>query len=352
MQIKKLSVAEFTPRFRAGTYVMSHVTQEVLAARILRIETESGHVGHGEIVRSSVQDPIKASTLEDTVIADIEGQELEALPGLARVSRLRDARLRGFAFGLETAYFDLVTRLADCPLYALLGGRLTDDVPDYLSLSADEGEAMVGRVQRDAADREVIQIKLGIYGVEEDIERIRQVLDVLGPSQTLLADFNGALDVPTASTTIQQIEDPRLTWEEPCNTYEENRDVVRATGIPVMLDQCLKTLDLYAAACADQVAGAVCIKPALLGGLSLGVAARDLSIDAGIPVRIDGPWCGDIATAATLHLAVGTPPELLVSGCDLRAPLALEEDWGGVKHTRPGRIAPVDAPGHGVRVAM
>ena len=88
--------------------------------------------------------------------------------------------------------------------------------------------------------------------------------------------------------------------------------------------------------------------PALLGGLGIAQAARDLCTDCAIAVRIDGLWCGPVATAATLHLAVGAPPGLLIAGCDLREPLVLDEDWGGVLQT-PGKcIAPVDSPGHGV----
>ncbi len=92
------------------------------------------------------------------------------------------------------------------------------------------------------------------------------------------------------------------------------------------------------------------IKAALLGSVSAGVAARDLSVDAGIPVRIDGPWGGPISNATALHLAVGAPPDMLVSGTDVTSPLVIDDDWGAMERPRPGRLAPVDAPGHGVRV--
>ena len=65
-------------------------------------------------------------------------------------------------------------------------------------------------------------------------------------------------------------------------------------------------------------------------------------------MRIDGPWCGDIATAAILHLAVGAPPELLVSSCDLREPLIIDTDLGGVRTMESGRIAPLTGLGLGI----
>ena len=48
------------------------------------------------------------------------------------------------------------------------------------------------------------------------------LVKALAPEQTILADFNGALDVATALETLRAFHDPRLVWEEPCRTVEEN----------------------------------------------------------------------------------------------------------------------------------
>ena len=65
-------------------------------------------------------------------------------------------------------------------------------------------------------------------------------------------------------------------------------------------------------------------------------------------MRVDGPWCGDIAAAAIVHLALTAPPELLVSSADLREPLALSPALGGVEHVAPGQIAPPAGAGLGI----
>jgi hypothetical protein len=75
---------------------------------------------------------------------------------------------------------------------------------------------------------------------------------------------------------------------------------------------------------------------------------RDHAIKAGMRARIDGPWCGDIASAAILHLAVGMPEDLLISGCDLREPVEIPVDLNGVGHAGRKKIAPPSGFGLGI----
>ncbi len=78
----------------------------------------------------------------------------------------------------------------------------------------------------------------------------------------------------------------------------------------------------------------------MIGGLNLAREVRDLCISTGIKMRIDGPWCGDIASVAITSLALGPPEDLLIADCDLREPLAIETDLNGVVTAGPARIAP------------
>ena len=92
----------------------------------------------------------------------------------------------------------------------------------------------------------------------------------------------------------------------------------------------------------------MCVKPALIGGLNTARQIRDLCTEAGIKMRIDGPWCGDIARAAIVHLAMGAPPDLLIAGCELREPLTRNPDLKGLTHTTPTRISPTFPSGFAV----
>ena len=70
-----------------------------------------------------------------------------------------------------------------------------------------------------------------------------------------------------------------------------------------------------------------------------------MAVAAGMPCRIDGPWSGQVANAASLHLALGADPELLMFSGDLTGPLETASDL--IRHPAPGRVAPAPGPGLG-----
>ena len=194
----------------------------------------------------------------------------------------------------------------------------------------------------------MFQLKLGVGTLEDDVEQVNAVLAELSPGQTMLADANGGWSVERACETMARFEDARIVWEEPCSLYEDNVEVMRRSGISVMVDQSVSSAEIALKAAEDGLAHSICIKPAFLGGLSVAQTVRDAAAAAGMKMRIDGPWCGDIATAANLHLAVGAPPELLISSCDLREPLVLEPCLEGIENLPDTRIALNEGPGLGV----
>jgi L-alanine-DL-glutamate epimerase-like enolase superfamily enzyme len=347
MKIKKVSFEDRVFRFKHGEYVMSHVTQSQLNVRVLRLEADDGSVGWGEIIRRGIYDD-EAPPREAAILDSLAGQAISTIPLAVQKVRQQGVVLRGMAFGLDTAYHDWVARKAGLPLYALLGGKSCESLPDYYSLSGGNPREAAVTLKAEARGWAVVQIKLGIGNQDDDVAMVEAALDSLTEDHLILADFNGALDVESALSTIAKLEDDRIVWEEPCRTLDDNSEVAARCGKPVMFDQCLSDLTAIIRVASEGLAHSVAIKPPFLGGLGIARVARDICIEAGLPVRIDGPWCGHIATAANLHLACATPADLLIAGCDLRQPLILDEDWGGIRHLPGHRIAPLDVAGHGV----
>lgn len=328
---------------------MSHVIQTQLNVRVLKLVTDDGNIGWGEIIRKGRFDE-EAPPREDSVIASLSGLPVTSISTLLPRLREESEALRGLAFALDTAYLDWMARKSGVPLYALLGGKAIDAVPEYYSLSGgDDLSEAVTTLKTEAVGWPVIQIKLGVGSRDDDIAIVKKSLDVLTAEQLILADFNGALDVESALAVIAEFDDNRIVWEEPCNTIDENSEVAARCDKPVMFDQCLTDLAAIMRVVSGGLAHSIAIKPAFLGGLQVARSARDICLEAGIKVRIDGPWCGHIATAANLHLACGAPADKLIAGCDLRQPLILDEDWGGTRHLAGHYIAPSDDPGHGAK---
>jgi L-alanine-DL-glutamate epimerase-like enolase superfamily enzyme len=351
MLITRIDVWNFAPTFRDGPYVMSHVTQDHAYGRILQIQTDKGIYGLGEIVfPPSLADADRLNQIasEPGYLADLPGKNISGL--IEVTNRLREEGKvgRAAAFGIETATFDIMARADERPLSSQLGGVLTRSVDDYFSISETGDDRIRQRIVEASADRRVFQLKLGIGTPDDDVRQIGLMLAHMSDDQLLLADANGGWSIPRALETIARFDDPRIMWEEPCPTYDENLEIAQRCQRPVMVDQCVGDPATARRAIADKAAAAICIKPAFIGGLTPAREFRDLAAAAGMKMRIDGPWCGDIAIAAILHLAVGAPPELLISSCDLREPLVLTPCLGGVRDAGGTRIAPPEGPGLGI----
>ena len=197
----------------------------------------------------------------------------------------------------------------------------------------------------------MIQIKLTGQDWPSDVATIEDVLGALSDNQLLLADFNGGLGPDDAICRCPgRLSDPRLMLEELCSGYDDNRAVAEKTGARVIFDQCLKSPTDSRAPSRRARLQPLPSRSGLLGGLSVARAARDLCTSGGMAMRIDGPWCGPVAAAATLQLALGAPDALLVASCDLSAPLVIDERLDAIQRDPvTTRITiPPDAPGHGV----
>ena len=353
MIVSKIEVWNFRPLMRDGPFAMSHVTQESAYGRIFQIHTNAGLRGLGEVVfPPSVPQAAQMGQIaeERAFLPLLIGQHFDLLLDLAEDLRERGKTWGGFGFGLETAWHDLAAQQKGCPVSDLLGGAQNDAVHDYFSIAERTPERIRERVVLAGEQRTVFQLKLGIGTIDDDVEQVTSLLAAMSPNQIVLADANGGWSVDRACETMARFEDHRIIWEEPCSLYEDNLEVIKRSGIPVMVDQSVSTAAVALRAAEDGLAHSICIKPAFLGGLSVARTVRDAATAAGMKMRIDGPWCGDIATAANLHLAVGAPPDLLISSCDLREPLLLAPKLGGIRNLPDTRIALNEGPGLSVAV--
>ena len=148
----------------------------------------------------------------------------------------KDASWNGITFGLETAYYDLLARHAGVDFADVLGGALDTSIEDYFSISEEQPDRVCQRITMAGPQRKVIQIKTGVYSLAHELGLIRTALDLMHESQTLLVDANGGWSLAQASEAIDAIQDPRLIWEEPCASYEENRNLLESFDTQILLD--------------------------------------------------------------------------------------------------------------------
>ena len=342
MRIVNIESLPFEPRFAGDGYAMSFVNQTTLFDQLVRITLEDGSQGVGENVRWPVVPLDVAKAAEAEMLHELKGRTLANMVGLIRDWSAQGRAWRGLCFALDTAYYHLMSQKLGMPVVSLLGGKPQAKVPEYLSLSSEAPEDMAHLVRSKGKGFGVIQAKLGIGDVPDDLDRVRAVLEVMTQDQLLLADFNGAISVDEGLTWLAKVNDPRLVWEEPCNTYDENLELARKLSAPFMFDQSMIDLATYVRAVEDRAAHSVVIKPALMGSLSDARTARDMCAAASIKMRIDGPWCGQIGAWAALSLAVGTESGRVLASIDLTEPIETPRDL--IMRNRPDCIAPSNSP--------
>lgn len=310
--------------FGAGGYRTSFGLRTHLNNLLLVLFTASGTIGLGEVCRKA------GNTIEPTTPAYVQrarGFLQQAIgsdpldPGTAR-ARLGEiqATYSNLSCAFETACFDLAAKSAGRPLWAMLGGKQQESVPVYHTTVQSDPAQMAAEAQAvQLQGCRVLQVKVGATGdIEADKSCISALLASLDEDTVMLVDANGGWDADTALSAVASFVDERIFWEEPCRTYAENRYVAENSGAAVILDQCVTSPAVALQACRDGVVHGMGIKCTMQGGLLAGRLSRDLAIEHGMKLKVDDNWSADVATAASLHLALAVPPEQLIGSVDMR----------------------------------
>jgi o-succinylbenzoate synthase len=153
-----------------------------------------------------------------------------------------------------------------------------------------------------------VKVKVGEVGqtLTEDIARIGQVRDYLGPDGRIRIDANGKWNVDEAEHAFHALERFDLEYvEQPCATVEELSQLrrrVKYMGIPIAADESVrKAADPFAVARAG-AADILVLKAQPLGGIR---AALKIVTDAALPVVV----------SSALETAVGISMGLYLAGC-------------------------------------
>jgi L-alanine-DL-glutamate epimerase-like enolase superfamily enzyme len=323
----------------------------VFDSTVVRIETDSGLVGFGEITPlGAVYLPSYAAGAR-AGISELAPQLIGLDPrDVDVVSRAMDVALKGHPYvksAIDMACWDLLGKSTGLPLVTLLGGRCGEDFVLYRAISQDRPDAMAANIKgyRDEGYRR-FQLKVG-SDVETDIARIRSCAAVLESGDVLVADANTGWLPHEAARVVRGVADIDVYIEQPCRTYEECLSIRRRTNHPFVMDESIEDLDTLVRALRDDAMDVVNIKIGKFGGLTKARRARDLCAERGIAMTIEDAWGSDIVTAAIAHLAHSTPTELLFTATDFNSYVTVSTADGAPRRTN-GRMSAPTAPGLGI----
>ena len=345
----ELPLRETTYKWSGGKSVT------VFDSTVVRVETDSGLVGHGEVCPLG---PFYLPAYAEGVRAGIRelGPHLIGADPreLGKLNRHMDAALKGHPYvksGIDIACWDILGQFCNLPVCELLGGRYGEDFHLYRAISQESPEEMADRVAGYRAEGyRRFQLKVG-GDPDVDIERIRTVAAKLQPGDRLIADANTGWTQHEAMRVVRAVRDVDVYIEQPCLTYEECLSVRRHTDHPFVIDENIDGLDVLLRAKADLAMDVVNLKISKLGGLTKIRQARDLCVSMGIAMTLEDSWGGDIATAAIAHLAHSTPTEFLFTSTDFNSYVTVSAA-DGAPQRKNGRMAASKLPGLGIAPKM
>ncbi|MEM9148145.1 MAG: mandelate racemase/muconate lactonizing enzyme family protein [Pseudomonadota bacterium] len=352
MKITRISLWHVPLTSHTPYYMASGKACETVETVVLRIETDGGLAGWGEVCPIPRYLPAYARGVAPalTELAPLL-IGAEALGPDALIAAV-EAHLPGHPFvtsPLDIALWDLLGQAAGLPLNALLGGRRVEGLPLYHSISCLAPDTMAQIAQEaQASGIGQFQAKLGADGNwEADVARLRRVREAVGPGPIVYGDWNCGATRLDASRVARAVADLDVMIEQPCATLEDCAAVRAASGLPIKIDELAHDAPSLLTAHRLGVLDAVALKLSKFGGISATRRARDLCLHLGPMMCIEDTWGSDISMAAALHLATATDPARVLNVCDLSGYAEPRLCPHGPTR-RAGTIAPPDRPGLGL----
>ncbi|MBC8591358.1 dipeptide epimerase [Wansuia hejianensis] len=322
---------------------------------IVRIETDTGNVGYGEIPPTGV---ITGDTT-GAIIGAIESHIKKALIGMdiENIEEIMDKLDKSIVgntsakAGVDIAIYDLYGQLYNAPVYKILGGYRKEIITD-ITISVNEPEEMA-RDSIDAINRgyRTLKIKVG-NDAKKDIERMKAIREAVGYDVDLRIDANQGWNYKEAIYTLRKMEDAGLNIElveqpVPGHDFEGLKMVTDNVSIPVMADEsvfspkdAIKIMEMRAA---DYIN----IKLMKTGGIHNALKICNIAEVYGVECMIGCMLEAKVSVNAAVHLAAA---KKIITKIDLDGPVLCSEDpVDGGSVFNESKIILNDAPGFGIK---
>lgn len=332
-------------------------TVEAVQDVVVRIRTDTGHVGHGSAAPT-------AAITGDTQVSIVEairhhiaprllGQAIADADGLVQRVQSAMARNTSAKAAVEIALHDLFGQQRGLPLYRLLGGDGDPVLRSDITISVDSADAMVAEAM-DAIARgfDALKIKLG-KGADDDIARVLAIHAAVAGRATLRLDANQGWSATQAVHVVQRLEAagvPLELVEQPVPGHDIDglRHVAQHVRTPVMADEAAFDARQAAEILQRGAAGIVNIKLMKAGGVSEALRVADLAARHGVPCMMGCMLESSIGVLAAAHVAVARAATIRYVDLDPPSLCASDPVDGSATFDGP-RIMLGDAPGLGIR---
>ncbi|HEX7913068.1 MAG TPA: mandelate racemase/muconate lactonizing enzyme family protein [Paraburkholderia sp.] len=323
---------------------------QMVDSLVVKVTADDGTVGWGETFGFTAIPAVKV--VIDTILApELIGRDVTLREKLQNDLQKKFhvfGRSGAFIYGLsaiDIALWDIAGKIADKPIYQLLGGSEATSLATYASLVRYADPELVRiNVQR-AVNSGYRNIKLH----EVDVETIRAAREAAGPDVEITLDVNAPWTVRQALDMTEKLRPFNLRWIEepvwPPENYSGLATVRKQGGIPVAAGENASTLmdfqHLLEAGAVDFIQPS----PAKMGGITelqkVFALANAHNVTVMVHTFYDGPG---LLAAVHASAALGGAKSLVEwRYFDLEAQL-----YGDAIIPRNGRIGVPQGPGLGI----
>jgi len=276
---------------------------------IIRIETDSGHSGIGEIC--TVFSPGGKSLCADANRYLVPVLLNEDPFRISYLVSMMDEALSGaepVKAAVDMALFDIVGKALQTPVYNLLGGSVRDRIALSHSIMYGSAQEMAAfAAERAAEGFGTVKVKVG-QGLGKDVEAVRQIREAVGSKVRLRVDANMAWSTTEeAIATIRELEAYNIEIVEQPLPRWDLESMARLRGLtdqPIMADESVWTPKDAMDCIRRKAVDVVSVYVAESGGLLKAAQTFSLCEAADIPCLIGSMPETGIGTAAQIHLGI------------------------------------------------
>ena len=345
---------------------------------LVKVTTDDGITGWGEVYASAVGPAAQTAVIRDVFDRHMAGTSVENIELMYRrayssgFTGRPDPTVMGAFSGLEIACWDILGKMRDRPVWALLGGRMNDRIRAYTYIYPEASDTLpdfwgdatrAAEVAASLVDRGWTAVKFDPAGpytirgghqpsmrdIETSVRFCREIREAVGDRADLLFGTHGQFTPGGAIRLAQAIESYEPLWFEepvPPDDPQAMAEVARATSITVATGERLTTKAEFAAVLKAGAAGI--LQPAL--GRAGGIwEARKIAAIAEVFGAQVAPhlYAGPVEWAANIHLSAAIPNCLMAESIETDFHAAL---IGGRITVDGGHIRAPEGPGLGIEV--
>jgi len=252
---------------------------------------------------------------------------------------------------VDIALFDLLSKREKKPLHEYLGGKRDRMITD-MTIGIEPLETTVQKAfEHTRSGFKALKIKVGLE-LDEDIKRVSAVRDAVGPKIQLRVDANQGYTVDQAIKFCEVMETLDVAVvEQPvkADDYEGLKRVSQSSNLPIMADECVKSVLDARKVARESIADMINIKLMKSAGINDAVLINRLAEAADVGTMVGCMGEIQVSIAAGLHFALSSENVLLA---DLDSHFNIVDDPSSGLVFEDGHLVAPKKPGLGITTPL